>query len=125
MKVLWFYPGNRPEEICVVPYGIREIKCAAFAHSCFRKIIIIQPTVRIIRNWFGCGSNIIENVIIQQCKERVNFDEDHLFSDVPGKNNSIIHYDSRCVNVRSCKSRHANSHDNIVRISFLVFFIVK
>jgi len=121
-KILWYYPGNRTETICKVPYGVTEVKTAAFANSYSRKIIIIPPTVRKIGDWFGLGSVALEAVIIQQCLSKINIDKSNLFNETE-LSESIIQYEEKCIIPITCKRVKTRSDRVYITIYSISMFL--
>ena len=120
-KTLWFCPGNRTETTFVVPYGVKLIELASFGESYSRKSIIIPPTVRKIKGYFGSYSLALESVIIQQCPAKIVIDPSSLFDGVSKK--PTIRYEFfTCIKAYSCKVRSRKSFS--VCIYFCVVALV-
>ena len=118
-KILWYYPGNRKETICTVPYGVTELKLAAFANSNNRKAIILPPTITKIGSWFGFSSNALKSVLIKQCALKITFDKSYLFQ-YTDLTESIIQYEDSCVTTVVIKTNGCSCRRSIHSYSLII-----
>ena len=110
-KSLWFHPGGRTEKVFNIPYGVETIKLAAIAHSNNLNTLIVPPTIRAIEMYFAYCSHTIENIIINQCRKKINFNTVFML-DGTTKNESIIQFSDRCIYIaKTCIPKNKRKHD--------------
>ena len=124
-KILYFYPGNRTENPCIVLHGVTNIKRAAFSLSINHKTIVLPSSINLIEDYFLYCSYSIEKVIIMQCPEKVKIQKYQLLAGTSKKEEDIIEYKySFCYEevIGNCVS--INSKINFQNILFLIHFII-
>ena len=122
-KTLYFVPGGRNEIAFYIPYGVETIFNAAFSHSKILQTIVIPPTVTLIHNYFGFGSEAIKSVVILQCQSKVEFHYENTFQNTQFQNNpqSIIHYMPQCLSaLPTCAEHMRSAHSYLVLISIFI-----
>ena len=119
-KILYYVPGGRTSTSYFVLNSVETIKLAAFSHSKILQTIVIPPSVKTIEKSFGYGSEAINSVIILQCKEKVLFNTDGLFTKTNNANNlSLIYYNEICI-----EKPKITCHTNTMFLNHIQFTIM-